>query len=321
MSTYRVVKDKGYFVANNLPFNDRRLSWEASGVMGYLLSKPDGWKCRNFDLVNQRNAGQDKVKRIISELKSCGYLHRYRVNNGEGKFEWITDVYEDPANNPTVNGLIEFIYFIIGIQTIGVKTTNGLTTNGLTINGKQHHIVSTNKVSTNKVNTSSSSTPADADEILNKIGNTFTNIVGEFTTTPLKPILMQYIEAKGESKALSNLETILEAHNVIFSQYPTKRVSYPNEFQQVNNARWVKDYGLENMIKVFTQSAEMGNISAPVPFLNACFERINKPKPAAAVPTTPQAVYESYLGKGIGFEVALELTRHFTKNKDWEPAK
>jgi len=41
MSIIRVKKDKGYFVASNKPFNNKNLSWEARGILGYLLSKPD----------------------------------------------------------------------------------------------------------------------------------------------------------------------------------------------------------------------------------------------------------------------------------------
>ena len=165
MSTYRVKKDKGYFVANNLPFNDRRLSWEASGVMGYLLSKPDGWKCRNNDLINQRNAGNDKVNRILKELKYCGYFYRHRVHDEEGKFEWVTNVYENPSDNPDVNGLMLLLELLISLSSIGVKPIDGRsgaigvkpidgqTFDGQTFDGKGHYIVSTESISTESINT------------------------------------------------------------------------------------------------------------------------------------------------------------------------
>ena len=65
MSVIRVKKDKNFFAASNEPFNDDRLTWEARGVMGYLLSKPDDWQVRFNDLVKRGPAGDHKVRRGI----------------------------------------------------------------------------------------------------------------------------------------------------------------------------------------------------------------------------------------------------------------
>ncbi len=96
----RVVKDKRYFTASNVPFNDSRLSWEARGVMGYLLSKPDNWIVRNVDLYKQSDAGKHKVKRILTELKDAGYLVRKCFRKPDGTFEWESTVYETPTMAP-----------------------------------------------------------------------------------------------------------------------------------------------------------------------------------------------------------------------------
>lgn len=103
----RVKKNREFFTASNQPFNDRRLSWEAKGMMGYLLSKPDHWTCRNADLVHQTeeseySAGEYKVNRILGELKQYGYMRRFRERTDEGKFDWVTEIYESPAMNPTM---------------------------------------------------------------------------------------------------------------------------------------------------------------------------------------------------------------------------
>lgn len=100
MSVYRVNKDRGYFYASNEPFNDKRLSWEARGVMGYLLSKPDGWECRNYDLENQTKAGQHVIKRVMKELQEAGYIYRQRVSDGRNGIRWVTEIYESPSLNP-----------------------------------------------------------------------------------------------------------------------------------------------------------------------------------------------------------------------------
>ncbi len=91
---------KGYFVASNAPFNDDALTWAARGLMGYLLSKPDGWETRNSDLIARGPAGEHKLSRMLKELKDRGYMHRYRRNAGGGLFDWITEIYERPELNP-----------------------------------------------------------------------------------------------------------------------------------------------------------------------------------------------------------------------------
>lgn len=119
MTIIRVKKDKGYFVASNKPFNDKSLSWEARGMLGYLLSKPDDWIVRNVDLYRQGPAGKNKVKRILTQLKNAGYLVRTRIRQPDGTFEWESTLYETPP-------------------TIAPKTIDGSS-----VDGKQGHILST----------------------------------------------------------------------------------------------------------------------------------------------------------------------------------
>jgi hypothetical protein len=117
MTTIRVKKDARYFSASNEPFNDKRLSWEARGLMGYLLSKPNNWKIRMHDLDEQGPAGARKLKRMLAELRLYGYMNRIRVKLDNGKFDWITDVYESPAQNPNPTKDV--------IKTIPTKRTTG----------------------------------------------------------------------------------------------------------------------------------------------------------------------------------------------------
>ena len=129
----RVKKDKGYFRVSNQPFNDRRLTWEARGMLGYLLSKPDDWTVRNGDLYKQGPAGINKVKRILKELSDHGYLVRRRIRKEDGTFEWETTLYETPP-----------------------ETTAPETANGLATGGKQCQLVKTESNKENGVHLRSS---------------------------------------------------------------------------------------------------------------------------------------------------------------------
>jgi hypothetical protein len=143
----RTKKTEKYFVANNAPFNDNRLSWEARGIMGYLLSKPDGWICRNHDLEKQGDAGEFKIRRILSELQECGYMTRERHQNKSGQFYWVTTIHEEP-------------------QTIPRLSTDGSPTDGSPTDGSPRDIEKTESVNTESVNTESSgATPEEVSAV------------------------------------------------------------------------------------------------------------------------------------------------------------
>jgi hypothetical protein len=91
-------RENPYFVSARAAPQDERLSWEARGVLWYLLSKPDNWRVQVSDLM--QNCGRDKAKRIIKELRDAGYLRRESDKprqDEHGKFVWEPyQVYEQP---------------------------------------------------------------------------------------------------------------------------------------------------------------------------------------------------------------------------------
>jgi hypothetical protein len=140
MSIIRVKKDDKYFSASNEPFNDKRLSWESRGLMGYLLSKPNNWQVRMADLEKQGEAGNFKLRRMLAELRNCGYMNRIRVTKEGGLFDWITEVYESPSQNPKPSKEVIKI------------TSGGKSTSGLSTSGKPPDIVITDEASTEVFN-------------------------------------------------------------------------------------------------------------------------------------------------------------------------
>lgn len=95
-------RDNAYFICSRATPQDERLSWEARGVMWYLLSKPDTWELQPKDLEQQ--CGRDKVKKILKELETFGYIKKSEQGRGERhKFASITyEVYERPlTENPS----------------------------------------------------------------------------------------------------------------------------------------------------------------------------------------------------------------------------
>lgn len=70
-------------ILREIPQN-KALSWEARGVLCYLLSQPDDWRIQVEDL--KQNCGEHTVYRVLKELKEAGYLHHERTINKAGKF-------------------------------------------------------------------------------------------------------------------------------------------------------------------------------------------------------------------------------------------
>jgi hypothetical protein len=76
-----------YFMMRRDTAQDETLSWEARGVLSYLLSKPDDWEINIDDL--QQQCGKNRVYRIIGELKKAGYIEdRKKQRASDGTWEW-----------------------------------------------------------------------------------------------------------------------------------------------------------------------------------------------------------------------------------------
>jgi hypothetical protein len=114
MSIIRVHHTRDYSVIRNAPMRDRRLSFEARGVWGYLMTKPDDWEVNTEHLLTEsednpelkvKAPGRDKILRMLRELEFYGYLFRRREHNPQtGEWEFVTHVYENPADNPDFTG-------------------------------------------------------------------------------------------------------------------------------------------------------------------------------------------------------------------------
>jgi hypothetical protein len=94
---FRLEKTEHYARIANSVFEDSRLSWEARGLQCYLLSKPDDWQVRLFDLIARGPAGEHKIRRMLRELEEFGYLYRKRLRRKDGTFGWIVIVLEHPS--------------------------------------------------------------------------------------------------------------------------------------------------------------------------------------------------------------------------------
>lgn len=95
-------KQNPYFQMLRTTAQDSTLSFEARGVIAYLLSQDAKWEINKSDLMKRGGIGTTKMKRIVDELIEKRYLTKTQ-ENVKGKFEKVIyTLYEEPqAGNAT----------------------------------------------------------------------------------------------------------------------------------------------------------------------------------------------------------------------------
>lgn len=87
MAIIRAKRTSNYTIINNCVFDDQVLSWEAIGILTYVLSKPDNWKISIEQLIKskkgtRKESGSKVIYANFTELIKCGFVIRHKLKNG-----------------------------------------------------------------------------------------------------------------------------------------------------------------------------------------------------------------------------------------------
>lgn len=87
MAIVRIIKrENPYAQIDKRPLCDPRLSYKATGVLCYLLSKPCDWEVRLEELAGAKTDGLDAVRTAMQELRQHGYAKLETVrDDGTGR--------------------------------------------------------------------------------------------------------------------------------------------------------------------------------------------------------------------------------------------
>ena len=101
MAIIRTKREHNYTVVSNKVYDKNQLSWQAMGLLGYLLTKPDNWQVMVAELVNvtkdtKKPTGREGVYNIINELKEKGFISVRK--NSDGSTDYT--VYDEPIHQP-----------------------------------------------------------------------------------------------------------------------------------------------------------------------------------------------------------------------------
>ena len=106
MAIIRAKREHNYTVINNKVFQRNQLSWQAMGMLSYLLSKPDDWSVVVNELINvtkdtAKPTGNNGVYNILKELKEKGFVQVCK--NGDGTTDYIIFDTPNQANPNQAN--------------------------------------------------------------------------------------------------------------------------------------------------------------------------------------------------------------------------
>jgi len=76
--------------------NDPSLSFKATAVLIYILSKPDHWRTSTAHLATVKREGLDAVRTAMGELTRAGYVRTRRYQDALGRWQFETEVYDIP---------------------------------------------------------------------------------------------------------------------------------------------------------------------------------------------------------------------------------
>lgn len=97
MSIIRAKRERNYSVISNSVYEDKLLSFQAMGMLSYILSKPDNWSISPSQLEKvtvgtAKKTGRDGIYSILKELKSKGFISTRK--NSDGTLDYT--VFDNP---------------------------------------------------------------------------------------------------------------------------------------------------------------------------------------------------------------------------------
>ena len=97
MSIYRAPRpESNWTQIRNEIIEDSRLTFKATAVLIFVLSKPDNWRTSTRHLASVKREGIDAIRTAMTELEFAGYIKRRRYQDEGGKWQYDTLVFDTP---------------------------------------------------------------------------------------------------------------------------------------------------------------------------------------------------------------------------------
>ena len=99
MAIVKIIKrENPYIQIDKTGINDNRLSWGASGLLTYLIGRPEDWKINlnHLSTVKDRDK-KDRTRGYLNELREFGYCHYFEIRKSGKIIENFYLVFEVPT--------------------------------------------------------------------------------------------------------------------------------------------------------------------------------------------------------------------------------
>ena len=99
MAIVKIIKrENPYIQIDKTGINDTRLSWGATGLLTYLIGRPDDWKINlnHLSTVKDRDK-KDKTRGYLNELRELEYCHYFEIRKAGKIIENFYLIFEVPT--------------------------------------------------------------------------------------------------------------------------------------------------------------------------------------------------------------------------------
>ncbi len=98
MAIIKVLKrENPYVQIDKTGIDDPNLSWEATGLLTYLVGRPNNWKVNVMHLSSVKKNKETSTRKALLELRKYNYCHLFEIRKGGRYIEKFYLVFEVPT--------------------------------------------------------------------------------------------------------------------------------------------------------------------------------------------------------------------------------
>lgn len=98
MAIIKVLKrENPYVQIDKTGIDDQNLSWEATGLLTYLVGRPNNWKVNVMHLSSVKKNKETSTRKALLELRKYNYCHLFEIRKGGKYIEKFYLVFEVPT--------------------------------------------------------------------------------------------------------------------------------------------------------------------------------------------------------------------------------
>ena len=108
MAIIKVLKrENPYVQIDKIGVDDSNLSWEATGLLTYLIGRPNNWKINIAHLASVKKNKETSTRNALLELRKAKYCHYFEVRKSGKIVETFYLVFEIPTEHEEIKSNID----------------------------------------------------------------------------------------------------------------------------------------------------------------------------------------------------------------------